>query len=44
MYHADRLFPRFVVTNLPIQRAAARELYETRYCVRGEMENRIKEQ
>jgi hypothetical protein len=36
--------PRFVVTSLPTQDWAARELYEQRYCARGEMENRIKEQ
>ncbi len=36
--------PRFVVTNLPPHRAGARHLYETLYCARGEMENRIKEQ
>jgi hypothetical protein len=36
--------PRFVVTNLPISRAKAKRLYEKLYCVRGEMENRIKEQ
>ena len=36
--------PRFVVTNLPQHRARARRLYEELYCVRGEMENRIKEQ
>jgi hypothetical protein len=36
--------PRFVVTNLPASRADARCLYEDLYCVRGEMENRIKEQ
>ena len=36
--------PRFVVTNLPISRAGAKYLYEKLYCVRGEMENRIKEQ
>ena len=36
--------PRFVVTNLPASRAGARRLYEDLYCVRGEMENRIKEQ
>ena len=36
--------PRFVVTSLPAQRWAARELYEQLYCARGEMENRIKEQ
>jgi Transposase DDE domain group 1 len=33
--------PRFVVTNLAGQ---ARALYDTVYCARGEMENRIKEQ
>jgi len=36
--------PRFVVTNLPEDYADARTLYETVYCRRGEMENRIKEQ
>jgi hypothetical protein len=36
--------PRFVVTSLPAQRFAARELYEAIYCARGDMENRIKEQ
>ena len=36
--------PRFVVTNLPESRAGAKPLYEQLYCVRGEMENRIKEQ
>ena len=36
--------PRFVVTNLSPRKAAARRLYETLYCARGEMENRIKEQ
>jgi hypothetical protein len=36
--------PRFVVTNLPEHRAGAKRLYEKLYCVRGEMENRIKEQ
>lgn len=33
--------PRFIVSNLP---GNARGLYETLYCQRGEMENRIKEQ
>ena len=33
--------PRFVVTNLV---CPEQELYEQRYCARGEMENRIKEQ
>jgi len=36
--------PRYLVTNLPAQRWAARALYEDLYCARGEMENRIKEQ
>jgi len=35
--------PRFVVTSLTPARASARHLYETIYCARGEMENRIKE-
>ena len=36
--------PRFVVTSLAAEQAAAQQLYETIYCARGEMENRIKEQ
>ncbi|MDA1252612.1 MAG: IS1380 family transposase [Planctomycetota bacterium] len=36
--------PRFVVTSLPADRVDAKTLYEGRYCARGEMENRIKEQ
>ena len=36
--------PRFVVTSLTRKQAAAKEVYETIYCARGEMENRIKEQ
>jgi hypothetical protein len=36
--------PRFVVTNLPADLIGAAELYETHYCARGDMENRIKEQ
>ncbi|MDZ7840912.1 MAG: transposase [Gammaproteobacteria bacterium] len=36
--------PRFVVTNLPVSRTGSKHLYEKLYCVRGEMENRIKEQ
>lgn len=36
--------PRFVVTSLSAERIAAAPLYEDRYCGRGEMENRIKEQ
>jgi len=36
--------PRFVVTSLDAQKHPAQETYETVYCGRGEMENRIKEQ
>jgi hypothetical protein len=36
--------PRFVVTSLPAESRAAKELYEEDYCGRGEAENRIKEQ
>ena len=36
--------PNFVVTSLTAEQAAAQQLYETIYCARGEMENRIKEQ
>jgi hypothetical protein len=36
--------PRFVVTSLSRSRYTAREIYEGLYCLRGEMENRIKEQ
>jgi hypothetical protein len=39
----DKANPRFVVTSLSMQDFPARELYEQRYCARGEMENRIKE-
>lgn len=35
--------PRFVVTSLNPTEASAQQLYETIYCARGEMENRIKE-
>jgi hypothetical protein len=35
--------PRFVVTSLAREEHQARHLYETLYCARGEMENRIKE-
>jgi Transposase DDE domain group 1 len=35
--------PRFVVTSLSQDEAGVRWLYETLYCARGEMENRIKE-
>ena len=36
--------PRFVVTSLRSEQCAAQTLYQQRYCGRGEMENRIKEQ
>jgi len=36
--------PRFIVTSLGAAEAKARYLYETVYCARGDMENRIKEQ
>ena len=36
--------PRFVVTSLTAEQAAAQQLYETICCARGEMKNRIKEQ
>ncbi len=36
--------PRFVVTSLSAEEVAAQELYEEKYCARGDMENRIKEQ
>lgn len=41
---SPRSNPRFVVTSLPKERFAARALYESLYCARGDMENRIKEQ
>jgi Txe/YoeB family toxin of Txe-Axe toxin-antitoxin module len=36
--------PRFVVTSLSRSRYLMREVYEDLYCLRGDMENRIKEQ
>ncbi len=36
--------PRFVVTSLSAEEVDAQELYEEKYCARGDMENRIKEQ
>lgn len=36
--------PRFLVTNIPATQWSAQRLYETLYCARGEVENRIKEQ
>jgi hypothetical protein len=35
--------PRFIVTNVPLAFGSPRFLYETVYCQRGEMENRLKE-
>ena len=35
--------PRFIVTSLKPREVTARHLYETVYCARGDMENRIKE-
>jgi Transposase DDE domain group 1 len=35
--------PRFIVTSLTLAEAKGRWLYETLYCARGDMENRIKE-
>jgi len=43
-YLPNKANPRFVVTNLPPRQASAKRLYETLYCARGDMENRIKEQ
>lgn len=43
-YLAQGENPRFVVTSLSAEKMDARRLYEQRYCGRGEMENRIKEQ
>jgi len=40
----DKSNPRFVVTNIPADVYGAQMLYEDVYCIRGEMENRIKEQ
>jgi hypothetical protein len=35
--------PRFIVTSVKVAESDGRRLYETVYCARGEMENRIKE-
>jgi hypothetical protein len=35
--------PRFVVTSLSPEKSEAQPLYEERYCARGDMENRLKE-
>ncbi|MBM3540104.1 MAG: IS1380 family transposase [Alphaproteobacteria bacterium] len=39
----DEANPRFLVTSLSRRECQAQALYETLYCARGEMENRIKE-
>ena len=39
----DEANPRFIVTNVHAAFGAARFLYESVYCQRGEMENRLKE-
>ena len=36
--------PRFIVTSLSKKQVGPKRLYETIYCARGDMENRIKEQ
>jgi Transposase DDE domain group 1 len=41
---AGKSNPRFVVTSLRADAWATQQLYEDLYCVRGDMENRIKEQ
>jgi hypothetical protein len=43
-YLPGKANPRFIVTNLTAREASAKRLYETLYCARGDMENRIKEQ
>lgn len=43
-YLPGKANPRYVVTNLTAREASAKRLYETLYCARGDMENRIKEQ
>lgn len=43
-YLAKGANPRFVVTSLKPEEIDAKTLYEKHYCVRGDMENRIKEQ
>mgnify|MGYP001823406129 FL=1 len=43
-YLPHKANPRFVVTDLTTRQANAKRLYETLYCARGDMENRIKEQ
>jgi len=40
----DKSNPRFIVSSMAADEVAAAELYEDKYCPRGEAENRIKEQ
>jgi len=42
--HDGKENPRFIITSLSRESWAAQKLYEERYCQRGDMENRIKEQ
>ncbi len=41
---SDGLKMRQIVTSLPTSKIAPSKLYTEKYCPRGEMENRIKEQ
>ena len=43
-YLPGKANPHFVVTNLTTREVSAKRLYERLYCIRGDMENRIKEQ
>jgi len=43
-YLAKGTNPRFIVTSLSKEDCDGRKLYESTYCARGDMENRIKEQ
>ena len=43
-YLPGKANPRFVVTNLTTREVSAKRLYERLCCIRGDMENRIKEQ
>ena len=43
-YDSQGLKMRFVVTSLPASKVPPGKLYTEKYCPRGEMENRIKEQ
>lgn len=43
-YGSEGFVQRFVVTSLPPSRVPPGQLYSQKYCPRGEMENRFKEQ